>query len=71
MVWEKTALLGDLTLRLPDLVHAQCDNHNVRMSVAEWAITLCETAPPFEGVHGTQLGLVRQELHIAAEVDPK
>ena len=71
VVWEKTALLGDLTLRLPDLVHAQCDNHNVRMSVAEWAIGLCETAPLFQGAHGQQLGLIRQELHIADKVDPK
>jgi len=70
VVWEKTALLGDLTLRLPDLVHAQTDNHNVRMQVAEWAIGVCEPSPMYEGVHGTQLGLVRQELRIADEVDP-
>ena len=51
-------------------VHAQTDNHNVRMQVAEWAIGVCEPSPMYEGVHGTQLGLVRQELRIADEVDP-
>ena len=71
VVWEKTALLGDLTLRLPDMVHQQVDNHKVRMEVAEWAISVCEVAPLFaESVHGTQLGFVRQELSIATEVDP-
>ena len=51
-------------------VHAQTDNHNARMQVAEWAIGVCEPSPMYEGVHGTQLGLVRQELRIADEVDP-
>jgi hypothetical protein len=68
--WENTALLGDLVLRLPDVVHQMVDGHEVRMQVADWGIGVCERSVVFEGVHGQQLKLVRQELGLIGEPDP-
>lgn len=68
--WENTAFLSDLVLRLPDMLHQQVDNHEVRLSVVRWAVTTCLASPVFaDESFSTPLRLVQQELGLA-EPDP-
>eukprot|EP00035_Acanthoeca_spectabilis_P035612 m.35561 g.35561 ORF g.35561 m.35561 type:complete len:262 (+) comp7453_c0_seq1:173-958(+) len=69
-VWEGTALLGDLILRLPDILHRMIDNHALRKEVLNWAVRLCAVSPMYEPTHRTQLELVLQEMGLADVPDP-
>ena len=69
-VWENTALLGDLALRLPDIVHSLLDRDGHRMEAAEWCVAHCLEAEIYDEVHREQLRLVQQELGFAPRIDP-
>lgn len=64
-VWENTALLGDVILRLPDISHRMIDNHKLRREVLSWAVRLCQDSPVYLEEHRKQLDLVLQEMEMA------
>ena len=68
-IWENTAYLSDLALRLPDIVHRMVDGHETRISLLDWSIALCLSSPVFDGPHSKAMTLLRQELRIG-EYDP-
>jgi hypothetical protein len=64
-VWENTAFLTDLVLRLPDIVHLQVDRHPVRPAVAKWALETCLKSPVYaDDVLAKPLRLALQELDL-------
>eukprot|EP00041_Stephanoeca_diplocostata_P021686 m.508841 g.508841 ORF g.508841 m.508841 type:complete len:294 (+) comp21887_c1_seq5:224-1105(+) len=69
-VWENTALLGDVILRLPDISHRMIDNHKLRREVLSWAVHLCQDSPVYLEEHRKQLELVLQEMNMADVPDP-
>ncbi len=70
LIWENTAFLGDILLRMPDISHQLIDSYPVRMEVARWAILVCLRSDVFVDVHRQQLLLMQQELKIAETPDP-
>jgi hypothetical protein len=69
-VWENTAFLGDLLLRLPNMVHQMIDGHLVRTQLVVWAVEASKASGVFVSPHHLQLDLILQELRLAAEIDP-
>eukprot|EP00038_Savillea_parva_P021397 m.34594 g.34594 ORF g.34594 m.34594 type:complete len:290 (+) comp5158_c0_seq2:76-945(+) len=68
--WEGTAMLGDVILRLPDILHRMIDNHALRREVLNWAVRLCLTSPIVSGPHRKHMSLVLQEMGMADVPDP-
>jgi hypothetical protein len=64
-VWEGTAMLGDLILRLPDILHRMVDGHALRLEVLGWAARVCASSKMYEPTHRKQLELVLQEMSLA------
>lgn len=68
-VWENTAFLGDVLLRLPDISHRMIDKHTVRKEVIFWAIQTCYGAPMYDATQQQQLDLMLQETKLAKQID--
>lgn len=69
-VWENTAFLGDMLLRLPDICHRMIDGHKVRMAVVQWSIAQCFKSPVYSKILQKHLELMQQEMKTADELDP-
>lgn len=69
-LYENTAFLGDLALRLPDIVHEFVDTKSDRLETAKFALNFCSKSAIFEGTQETHIKLTLQELGLAEEPDP-
>ena len=69
-VWENTAFLSDMILRLPDVLRGQYDGHAVRLGLIRWAVDLCMHSPVYDDSQKPLLELVMQETSLAEKIDP-